>query len=348
MYKKKDENWEDPLSFNISNDHLNDDKDMLCKEESNNISLVSKDDCVVQDESKIQNDNIVAGILCMLLFVLWMTINHVMIKYLMVTHSYISSFDIIYAISITTAIIYYLIGKYQGCNMNLFSFERNLVILIILRAAIGTFCNLLFLLSLSQIIISKAILIFSLNPIFCAILAAIILKEKIHPVTIASCVCATGGIYLLTLKNQEQEDEKSTIFGCSLMVASAILMGAVFVWIRFIFKYPTNVWIINYWTSFGFLIQSIVVHILFPDCFSFGKYQFSDFVFFILISILLLGTGLLMTYASKLTKVSRIAPLGNLENILTILSDVFLFNYSFVITDGIGMFVIFASIGAHI
>ena len=191
-------------------------------------------------------------------------------------------------------------------------------------------------------------MIYSLNPIFCAILAAIILKEKIHPITIVSCVCATGGIYLLTLKNQEQEDEKSIFFGCSLMVAWAFMLAAVFVWTKCILKYPTNVWILNYWAYFGYLLQSIVVYILLPDCYSFGEYQFSDLVFFIFISIFTASSASFMIYALKLTKSSIIAPLNNLENILTILSDIFIFNYSFIITDGLGMFVIAASIGAHI
>ena len=128
------ENCEELMSLNIASDHLDDNA-----------------------ESRIQNDNRFAGIIWMLLYVLWMTINHVMIKYLMVNHLYISSFDIIFALSIIVTLIYYFIGKYQGCNMNLFSFERNIVILIILRAAIGIVGNLLFLISLSQII--KTILI---------------------------------------------------------------------------------------------------------------------------------------------------------------------------------------------
>ena len=154
----------------------------------------------------------------------------------MVIHPYISAFDVTYAISIMSSTIYFIAGKSQKLNMNLLTYDRNVIFLIVLRVIWGGISNLLFLLSISQIIISKAVLIFSLNPIFWAIQAAIILKEKLSYFTIISCICATGGIYLLTLKNQDQDDNKTSMTGYLLMVGSALFMGSIFVWLRYIFS----------------------------------------------------------------------------------------------------------------
>ena len=347
MNQEIHEDVKSPQSFSIMNGELDESEDLLCSKIHKNVNLISNDVSVV-DENIVQKDNVISGIIWMLVFVLWITANHIMVKYLMVVHPYITAFDATYSVSIMASIIYYATGKIQGINMNILSLERNVIYLIILRIIIGILCNLFFLVSLSQIIISKAILIFSLNPIFWAILAAIILKEKLHFVTIISCIWATGGIYLLTLKSQNQDDEKSNILGYLLMIGASILNGSIFVWLRFIFRYEVNIWLVSYLTSFGFLIQSILFHIFFPSLYNFEKYLIYDLVFFFFIALSTWSANLLMAYASKITKVSRIAPLSNLENILTIVFDIFIFNYSFFITDGLGMLIIFSSIGAHI
>ena len=299
-------------------------------------------------DNKVNRETLLVGIVFMLLFVLWTTVSHVLVKYLMVIHPYIRAYDVTYAVSIVWTTIYYWTGKLKGVNMNLLELEISAIILIIIRVVIGALTNILFLIAISKIVISKAVLIFSLNPIFGAIQAIIILNYKLNLVTIISCICASWGIYLLTLKSKEDEDSKNNILGYTWMICSAILMGSLFVWLRYLFKYNVNVWIISYYATIGYLIQSVAIHIISPSTFQFDKYELSDIIILILISIFACLSGLFISWASKYGKISQIAPLNNLENILTILADIFIFHYSFSSTDGIGMLVIFSSIAAHI
>ena len=292
--------------------------------------------------------NTIIGIIFMLIFVIWMTTTHILIKYLMVLHPYITPYDVTYSVSIVCIVIYYWAGRIQNFNMNLLYFETNVKVLVILRSVFGAFSNLLFLLSLSQIIISKAVLIFSLNPIFWAIQAAVILKEKLNIVTIISCIFASGGIYLLTLRSQDQEDNQSNIIGYILMIGSGVFMGSIFVCLRYLFKYNVHVLLAPFYASLWFLIQSVILHIFCPNLYSFDQYQLVDILLLLCISLSACLWSLTMTIASKFAKASQIAPLNNLENILTILADIFIFHYSFSFTDGIGMLVIFSSIAAHI
>ena len=339
MNKENHFNEETPLNFNILDGISYEKEHLPCSELHRNENLLCQDISAI-DEVNTEKHNAVIGIIFMLLFVLWMTITHIMIKYLMVIHPYISAFDVTYAISIVASTIYFIIGKSQKLNMNLFTYDRNVILLVVLRVILGGVCNLFFLLSISQIVISKAVLIFSLNPIFWAIQAAIILKERLNFLTIISCISATGGIYLLTLKSQDQDDNKTSIIGYLLMIGSAILTGSIFVSLRYIFKYDIHVWIVSFWATLGFLFQSLILHLFTPSVFHFNEYSFVDLIFLFFIALFACISGLLMSLASKYTKVSRIAPLNNLENILTILSDIFVFHYSFSIYDCLGMLII--------
>lgn len=155
------------------------------------------------DVNHNKTDNQLLGILFMLLFVLLLSLFHIMLKYQMTIHPYISAYDASLWMSWVGVIILYVIGKTQQMDMNIFNFGKTVTLLMIIRWLIGVSNNLFFLLSMSYIALSKCIMIFSLNPVCCAILAAIVLKEQLSSVTIVSCLCAWGGVYLLTLNKEE-------------------------------------------------------------------------------------------------------------------------------------------------
>ena len=43
-------------------------------------------------------------------------------------------------------------------------------------------------------------------------------------------------------------------------------------------SYDVHVWIVSFWTSFGFLIQSVTLHIFMPSLYHFDQYWFSDII----------------------------------------------------------------------
>ena len=69
---------------------------------------------------------------------------------------------------------------------------------------------------------------------------------------------------------------------------------------------------------------------------------------FTLIGFTALLGQVFMTLANKYAMASRMAPFNNLENVMTILSDIIIFNYSFIMTDVFGIVIIVVSIFAPV
>ena len=97
---------------------------------SNHVREHSKLSDLSQDFETFKNKinefrNTIIGILFMLIFVIWMTSIHILIKYLMVLHPYIIPYDITYSVSIVWIVIYFWAGRIQNFNINLLHFETN-------------------------------------------------------------------------------------------------------------------------------------------------------------------------------------------------------------------------------
>ena len=138
--------------------------------------------------------------------------------------------------------VYYIYGKYLKYDLNFFNFENKVKIIIVIRIMIGLTNNIAQLVAFYYISIGKAVLIFSLNPLFCAIAAGIFLKEHISATSVILILCSVFGVYLLTLnKTESSHDEDMEFIGYFLILGSACLYGSLFVINRYLILYQVPI-----------------------------------------------------------------------------------------------------------
>lgn len=140
---------------------------------------------------------------------------------------------------------------------------------------------------ISMISVGKSTLIFDLSPLFCIILAFILLAEKIDYVTVFSAVGSFCGIYFLTLNqaNEEEQEDKSLLLGVFLVFLGAWGQAAIMILVRMINIYQVHYLFRPVYIGITLLSFGILVHLFFPSKMQFPNYEFLDVVF-------LYGSGL--------------------------------------------------------
>ena len=182
-------------------------------EDSNNVSLV-----LGPDEQASETDYMKAAIFMVGATLSW-TLMHICMKLIYVRSPQITGQDTSSFIGYFIVPFMFIIGKYNKANLNIFSYDSKLQLLMLGRCINGILLNITFSNSLMYIPVSKGILIFCLNPLFCAIIAAVFLSEKITIVSISSTIGAFVGIYLLTInKGQDVQNDGHELFGYILIL----------------------------------------------------------------------------------------------------------------------------------
>lgn len=113
--------------------------------------------------------------------------------------------------------------------------------LLLLRAVVGASSMLLFFSSLKYLPVGSAISLRYMAPIFAAIFAVLLLKEKVKPIQWLFFAIAFTGVLVL-----KQFDAQINTTGFFLIFCSAILVGMVYVLINKIGKADHPIVIINY------------------------------------------------------------------------------------------------------
>ena len=218
--------------------------------------------------------------------------------------------------------------------------QSKVVVILIIRLVVGILVNITVTNGLIFIPVSKAILIFSLNPLFCAIIAAIFLKEHISLVSIGSTLGALGGIYLLIQnKPHDAVDASNEFLGYILVFLSAWLFGLQLVFLRALNLYKLNVLISPFYFGVSTNIQTVILLIFYSDLLHFEFYSANLFYLWLIgVSGSLLQIFLIL--ANRYGMASRMAPIAYLENIFSLFADIWLFQYKFILTDIFGMLVI--------
>ena len=236
--------------------------------------------------------------------------------------------------------VYYTIAKVKGVDLSMTSMKRKVVVILIGRLVVGILVNIAITNGLIFIPVSKAILIFSLNPLFWAILAAIFLKEHLSYVSIGSTLGALWGIYLLMQnKPHDAKDESHELLGYILVFTSAWLFGMQLVFLRALNLYKLNVLISPFYFGMSTNIQTIILIWWYSDLLHFEQYP-ENFFYLWIIGISGWSLQICLILANQYGMASRMAPIAYLENIFTLLADLWLFEYKFIMTDILGMLVI--------
>jgi len=159
-------------------------------------------------------------------------------------------------------------------NVYLFNFKPKVQLVIAIRVVVGLSNNFCLWYGFQYISIGKAILIWSLSPLFCAITAAIFLKEKITYQSIGLILISIVGVYLLTLnKSDDPKVASNETLGYCLVVASAFLYALLFVLLRTMSINGVHAFVSPLYFGTGVLIQNIIIFIFFPGAFHFSAYM---------------------------------------------------------------------------
>ncbi|CAI2369635.1 unnamed protein product [Moneuplotes crassus] len=274
------------------------------------------------------------GLLMSALSVISLTLADFQVKILSNSSPYLSNADIVFPMGISLIFFGLTIGFLSGKLLEFTTYPILVLVIILIRGLCGLINYILFLYVLDHLPLSKAVFMFSQNPIPCAILASIFLKEKLTKMHILCLVGAGFGIYLLSL-NKEDRQAEGSVSGYLVCLVAVWIGGAEFVMTRYLnLKGAGPEWICIT-CGIGFVASALVAEEL-------GFEKYTEFDWFMveshgfLAGFYILGSIL----ATKYIGASFVAPVINFENIFTICLDIFFFKYHFVYTDILGMVIL--------
>ena len=213
----------------------------------------------------------------------------------------------------------------------------NQKLLLVLRSLFGLISMTLFFLSLKYIAMGAAVSIRYIAPIFAALFAIFLLKEKIKPAQYLYFALAFLGVLIL-----KGFDVEMDVTGMSFAIISALFAGLVYITIRKIGDRDHPVVIVNY-----FMIISAVIG---------GFLAIAEWKtpmgndWFVLLSLGVFGyfAQLYMTKAFQIGKTSIVAPLKYLEVVFTIILGLIWFNEIYSFWSILGILLIISGLSLNV
>lgn len=240
--------------------------------------------------------------------------------------THIGAFQIVFFRSVSS--LFFTFGFLLKHNIPILGNNRKLLIL---RGLVGVTSMALFFMSTKYLPIGTAVSLRYMAPIFAAIFAVLLLKERVRPVQWLFFSVAFAGVIVL-----KGFDAQLDGYGLILIFISAIFSGLVYVVISKIGKGDHPVVIVNY-----FMVISTIVG---------GVLAINNWINPIGMEwLLLFGLGVFgyfgqvfMTKAFQIASTNQVAPLKYLEVIFTVLFGVFIFGevYSLWSLLGIAMIIV--------
>ncbi|WP_370450249.1 DMT family transporter [Meridianimaribacter sp. CL38] len=206
------------------------------------------------------------------------------------------------------------------------SIVGNKVKLLLLRSACGLIAMTLFFSSLKLLPAGTAVSIRYVAPIFAAIFALFILKERIKPLQWLFFISAFVGVLML-----KGFDLSMIGLGFLMAIISAVFTGLVFVVIRQIGNKDHPIVVVNYFMTMSFVVSGIL-------CINYWITP-QGWEWLVLISLGVTGYygQVYMTKAMQQSETRLVAPLKYIEVIFTMLVGVIWFQegYTFMSVSGI-------------
>jgi len=201
--------------------------------------------------------------------------------------------------------------------------------LLILRGIFGVTSMALFFMSLKYLPMGSAVSLRYISPIFAAIFAVFILKEKIKNIQWLFFLIAFCGVLVL-----KGFDIQIGTTGLLLAVISAFFSGLVFIMIRKIGSNDHPVVVVNYFMMIAVLVGGIL-------CIPYWKTPIAwEWVLLLSLGIFGYVGQLYMTKALQLAETNKAAPLKYIEVIFTMLIGLSWFNELYTLWSLLGIVLI--------
>lgn len=245
---------------------------------------------------------------------------NISVKYL----TNIGTFQIVFFRSITSLV--FTLGFLFKKNIPIFGNNKKLLVL---RGLVGVTSMSFFFMSTKYMPIGTAVSLRYLAPIFAAIFAAYLLKDKIKNLQWLFFLMAFAGVFVL-----KGLDRQLDTLGLILILISAIFSGLVYVVISKIGKSEHPVVIVNYFMVISTLVGGVLslnnwVNPIGQEwLFLFGLGVFGYF------------GQIYMTKAFQIARTSQVAPLKYIEVIFTVLFGLFLFGEIYTLWSLLGIAII--------
>lgn len=201
--------------------------------------------------------------------------------------------------------------------------------LLILRGLVGVTSMTLFFMSIKYLSVGTAVSLRYIAPIFAAIFAVILLKEKIKLLQWFFFLMAFIGVIIL-----KGFDSQINSYGLFLVLLAAIFSGLVYIIISKIGKNEHPVVVVNY-----FMVIATIVGGLLSIQNWVNPIGIEWFLLFFLGVFGYLGQ-VYMTKAFQIASTNQVAPLKYIEVIFTVLFGIFIFNEVYTFWSILGIVLI--------
>lgn len=204
--------------------------------------------------------------------------NHIFAKLAFYNNPNLSNYDCLLFMGSAVFPTYLIANWAAGSSVNLLKLAPKAQGLIILGSAFAIINNFIVLWGISLVSITKSTLIFDLNPLFCIILAFILIGEPLDKINIIFAIGSFVGIYFLTLNKGGGED-KNALLGIILLVIAAWIHAIIMILLRTLNIYKVHYLLRPVYSGLALLSFSIFILIFFPEKSNFPNYAFLDVVY---------------------------------------------------------------------
>ena len=205
--------------------------------------------------------------------------------------------------------------------------------LMLLRAVLGLTAMSLFFFSLKHLHVGTAVSLRYVAPIFAAIFAVFVLKEKLKKIQWLFFLTAFAGVLVL-----KGFDGNINTTGLTLILTASVFSGMVYVVIRKIGVADHPAVVVNYFMFVGTVVGGLMAISVWVQPKGF------EWAFLFLLGVFGFMGQLYMTRAFQIAKTNLVAPLKYIEVIFTISIGIFWFNEAYSIYSFIGLFMIISAL----
>ena len=201
--------------------------------------------------------------------------------------------------------------------------------LLSIRAIFGLISMSLFFLSFKYLPIGTAVSLRYIAPIFAALFAIFLLKERLKPIQLLFFFMAFAGVIIL-----KGFDPNVSNLGMALVITASVFTGLVYIYIRKIGNRDHPVVVVNYFMFLATLVGGII------SLFIWVQPKGWDWILLGSLGVFGYFGQVYMTKAFQMAATNRVAPIKYTEVIFTIFIGVFWFQDTYSLWSFLGLFLI--------